>query len=65
MDGIKNLLIGLALIVLGTLAFILIGLFLSTTRAGEVIALIASLMLWAFVCYILGEHLYNWQRGRK
>lgn len=64
MDGIKNLLIGLALIVLGTTAFILIGLFLST-RAGEVIALIASLMLWAFVCYILGEHLYNWQRGRK
>ena len=64
MDGIKNLLIGLALIVLGTTAFILIGLFLST-RAGEVIALIASLMLWAFVCYILGEHLYNWQRGKK
>lgn len=64
MDGIKNLLIGLALIILGTTAFTLIGLFLST-RAGEVIALIASLMLWAFVCYILGEHLYNWQRGRK
>ena len=64
MDGIKNLLIGFALIVLGTTAFILIGFFLST-RAGEVIALIASLMLWAFVCYILGEHLYNWQRGRK
>ena len=64
MDSIKKLLVGLALIVLGTTAFILIGLFLST-RAGEVIALIASLVLWAFVCYILGEHAYNWWRGRK
>ena len=64
MDCIKNLLIGFTLIILGVTAFILIGLFLSA-HAGEVIALVASLMLWAFGCYIFGEHLYNWWRGRK
>ena len=65
MDSItKNLLIGLTLIVLGTTAFIIIG-FSISDKASEVIALITSFMLWAFVCYIFGEHLHNWWRGRK
>lgn len=35
------------------------------TKAGDFFMMVASVCLWGFVCYIVGEHVYNWWRGRK
>ena len=64
MKVIRNLLIGFGTFSLIVIFIVLIGLCLST-KAGEVFALIASICLWGFVCYIFGEALCNWWRDRK
>ena len=64
MKVIRNLLIGFGTFSLIVICIVLVGLCLPV-KVGDVFTMIASICLWSFVCYIFGEAVYDWWRGKK
>ena len=64
MKVIFSILTGLGMISL-LIIFLVITTLCLPTKVGDIFAMIASICLWAFVCYMVGEYVYNWWRGKK